>query len=135
MGKKKGGHARRAGKRRDEENERALLFREIGQEYGQITKMLGDRRVTVRCFDGKTRQCKVRGKMRKRVWVAVGDIVLVSLRDFQDDKGDVVHRYNTTEARNLVIYKELPDDTTVGVLATDASSKATDDCVFDFDAI
>ena len=34
-----------------------------------------------------------------------------------------------------MIYKELPDDTTVGVLAMDASSKATDDCVFDFDAI
>ena len=27
-----------------------------------------------------------RGKMRKKVWVSAGDIVLVGLREYQDDK-------------------------------------------------
>ena len=35
------------------------------------------------CFDGVKRMCHIRGKMRKRVWVCQGDIVLVGLRDYQ----------------------------------------------------
>ena len=35
------------------------------------------------CFDGQKRMCHIRGKMRKRVWVCQGDIVLVGLRDYQ----------------------------------------------------
>lgn len=28
--------------------------------------------------------------MRKRVWINSGDIILVSLRDYQDSKADVI---------------------------------------------
>lgn len=38
-----------------------------------------------------------------------GDIVLVGLRDFQDDKGDVILKYNADEARTLKAYGELPE--------------------------
>ena len=38
------------------------------------------------CFDGVTRLGHIRGKMRKKVWVSAGDIVLVGLREYQDDK-------------------------------------------------
>jgi len=34
---------------------------------------------------------------------------LISLRDFQDDKADVILKYNTEEARNLKAYGELPE--------------------------
>ncbi|KAF8819923.1 putative eukaryotic initiation factor-1A [Cardiosporidium cionae] len=54
--------------------------------------------------------CVCRGKMRKRVWVNSGDIVLVSLRDFQDGKGDVVAKYTADEARSLKAYGELPEN-------------------------
>ena len=50
------------------------------------------------------RMCHVCGKMRKRVWVMVGDIVLVSLRDFQDAKGDIILKYNSDEAKNLKVF-------------------------------
>lgn len=33
--------------------------------------------------------------MRKRVWVNAGDIILVSLRDYQDGKADVIAKYLT----------------------------------------
>ena len=46
--------------------------------------------------------------MRKKVWVAVGDIILVSLRDYQDAKADVILKYSADEARNLKTYGELP---------------------------
>lgn len=67
-------------------------------EYGQVLRMLGNGRLEAHCFDGVRRLCHIRGKMRKRVWVNAGDIVLISLREFQDNKGDVIakYRYNTS---------------------------------------
>merc|ERR1712169_163223 len=50
------------------------------------------------CFDGEKRLAHIRGKMRKKVWINQGDIVLLSLRDFQDDKADVIQKYSSDEA-------------------------------------
>jgi translation initiation factor 1A len=70
--------------------------------------MLGNARVDAFCFDGVSRLCQIRGQMRKRVWINVGDIVLVSLREYQDDKADIIHKYTPDEARSLKAYGELP---------------------------
>ena len=43
----------------------------------------------------------------------MGDIVLVSLRDFQDEKGDIIAKYNSDEAKNLKTYGELPENTKI----------------------
>ena len=48
--------------------------------------MLGNGRLEAFCFDGKTRLCHIRGKMRKRIWIGVGDFILLALREFQDRK-------------------------------------------------
>lgn len=45
---------------------RELLFKEEGQEYGQVLKLLGDCRVEVKCFDNMTRTCRIRGIMRRK---------------------------------------------------------------------
>lgn len=39
--------------------------------------------------------------MRKKVWINSGDIILVSLRDYQDQKADVILKYLNDEARTL----------------------------------
>merc|ERR1719378_200288 len=65
------------------------------------------------CFDGTTRLCHIRGKLRKKVWINQGDIILVGLRDFQDERGDVILKYNPDEARNLKTYGELPDTASI----------------------
>lgn len=51
--------------------------------------MLGNGRAECYCYDGVTRLGHIRGKMRKKVWVSAGDIVLVGKRDYQDDKASV----------------------------------------------
>jgi len=69
---------------------------------GVATQMLGNDRIRVKCQDGHVRLCRVRGKMKRRVWVRVGDIVLVSPWDFQSDKrGDIYWRYRRNEAEWL----------------------------------
>lgn len=45
--------------------------------------MLGQGRLEAQCMDGIKRLCHIRGKMRKKVWVNVGDIVLLGLREYQ----------------------------------------------------
>lgn len=39
-------------------------------------------------MDGVKRLCHIRGKMRKKVWVNVGDIVLLGLREYQVRSAD-----------------------------------------------
>ena len=74
-----------------------------GQLYARVTKMLGDARVLTTGTDGQERTCKIAGRMRKREWVRIGDLVLVSLREFEADgsRADVVFRYNEIEVRLL----------------------------------
>ncbi|GAA5873781.1 hypothetical protein JCM1840_002072 [Sporobolomyces johnsonii] len=105
----KGGKNRRRGKNENDGDKRELVFKEDGQEYAQVIKMLGNGRVEAMCFDGEKRLAHIRGKMRKKVWINQGDIVLLSLRDFQDDKADVIQKYSADEARNLKAYGELPE--------------------------
>ena len=80
---------------------RELLIREEGQEYAQILRLLGNGRVEANCFDGVKRIATIRGKLRNRVWMNAGDIIMVSLREFGDDKGDVIHKFYPEEATEL----------------------------------
>ena len=63
----KGGKNRRRGKNENENEKRELIFKEEGQEYAQVTKMLGNGRLEAICFDGVKRLCHIRGKLRKKV--------------------------------------------------------------------
>jgi len=65
--------------------------------------MLGDGRASLQCYDGITRTGLIRGTMRRRVWINAGDIVLIGLREFQEDKADIIHKYSTDEARQLQV--------------------------------
>lgn len=46
----------------------------------QVLRMLGNGRLEAMCMDNTKRLCHIRGKMRKRVWINAGDIILVGLR-------------------------------------------------------
>ena len=106
--KGKGGKNRRRGKN-ESDQKRELVFKEDGQEYGQVIRMLGNGRLEAHCFDGTKRLCHIRGKIRKRIWINVDDIILLGLRDYQDDKADVIMKYMPDEVRALKSYGELPE--------------------------
>ncbi|KAI8997604.1 eukaryotic translation initiation factor 1A, Y-chromosomal [Pilobolus umbonatus] len=131
--KGKGGKSRRRGKNDTENDKRELVFKEEGQEYAQVLKMLGNGRVEAQCFDGVKRLALIRGKLRKKVWINQGDIVLLSLRDFQDEKADVIQRYNPDEARQLKSYGELPDNAKINETDNNFGGEEDDDVEFDFD--
>eukprot|EP00039_Didymoeca_costata_P032549 m.38302 g.38302 ORF g.38302 m.38302 type:complete len:144 (+) comp9416_c0_seq2:95-526(+) len=127
--KGKGGKNRRRGKNENETDKRELIFKEDGQEYAQVAKMLGNGRLEALCFDGVKRLCHIRGKLRKKVWINQGDIILVGLRDYQDAKADVILKYNADEARNLKNYGELPESAKINESNTFGDRPEDDDDV------
>ena len=101
------------GKRKviNEENLENMLYPSKNDVLGVAIKMLGFDRIMVKCQDGKERLCRVRGKLKRRVWIRDGDIVLVSPWDFQSDtRGDIFWRYrkNQTEQLRLKGYLTMP---------------------------
>ncbi|MEM2123344.1 MAG: translation initiation factor eIF-1A [Candidatus Bathyarchaeia archaeon] len=85
-----------------EEELREMVFPGEGQVLGVVTQMLGFDRLMVRCEDGYSRVCRIRGKMKRRVWIKVGDTVLVEPWDFQSEsRGDIVWRYTESQAETL----------------------------------
>ncbi len=73
-----------------------------GEMYGRVVKLLGNLNMLVYCQDNYVRICKVRGSMRKRCFVNLGDLVIISLREYvtaddeEERKGDIVYKYDPT---------------------------------------
>jgi translation initiation factor 1A len=79
-----------------------LVVPSANDVLGVAIKLLGFDRVRVKCQDGNERLCRIRGKMKRRVWIREGDVVLVSPWDFQSDKrGDIIWRYIRAQAETL----------------------------------
>ena len=86
---------------------------EDSQEYGQIINAKGNGRFELKCCDGgKVRLGIVCGKMRKRVWVNRGDLVLFCKWEGMSDdtKCSIIHKYSEDEARRLLKEGDLPDN-------------------------
>lgn len=80
-----------------EEIERLRMPR-TGEVLGVVEQMFGFDRLRVRCKDGHVRTCRIRGKIRKRLWVRERDVVIVSPWPVQgDEKADIMYRYTRTQ--------------------------------------
>lgn len=65
---------------------------------GVLEQRLGSSRTYVKCFDGKTRNCRIPGRLKRKLWVREGDIVLVEPWEFGgDEKGDIVFKYRPNQ--------------------------------------
>jgi len=73
-----------------------------GEVMGVIETMLGADRFRANCFDGNVRICRIPGRLRKRVWMRPGDLILVKPWVVQSDiRADVIYRYTGTQANWL----------------------------------
>ncbi len=79
-----------------------LVLPQQGELLGRVLKMSGGDHLIVKCTDGKVRMCRIRGKMKRKMWVRENDVVLVAPWDFQDGKADIVWRYIGAHAEWLV---------------------------------
>ena len=68
------------------------------QSLGMVDQRLGASRMRVKCLDGKTRICRIPGRLKRKLWVREGDLVLVEPWELGgDEKGDVIFKYRPSQ--------------------------------------
>ncbi|MEE9236415.1 MAG: translation initiation factor eIF-1A [Thermoplasmata archaeon] len=72
-----------------------------GEIFGIADQLLGASHIKVVCADGKSRMTRIPGKLRRRMWIREGDLVIIKPWSFQDEKADVVYRYTKTQSTYL----------------------------------
>ena len=123
-----GGKNRRKGKGASDKP-KELVYRGIDEQYAQIIKSLGNGFMDVMCFTPSgnvSKRAHIRGNMRKRAWMAPGDIVLVSVRDYQERTCDILLKYTSDEAKVLRNRGELPANTDINKTDTVAENDVVD---------
>lgn len=85
-----------------------LPKKDTGEIFGIAEQLLGASRIKVMCADGKSRMGRIPGKIKKRMWIREGDLLIVKPWNFQDDKADIIYRYTKTQASSLKRKNLLP---------------------------
>lgn len=97
-------------KKKEEEEIKQQIQEEItrirlprGREViGILDQRLGGSRNKVRCLDGKVRICRIPGRLKRRLWVREGDILIAEPWEFSgDDKGDIIYKYTNAQVAHL----------------------------------
>jgi len=88
-------------KKRQEQIQREITRVRLPREnqvFGIVDQRLGASRMRVRCLDGKTRICRIPGRLKRRLWVREGDLLLIKKWEFEGDtKGDVIFKYRPSQ--------------------------------------
>jgi|TARA_B100000315_G_C14534963_1_gene567996 translation initiation factor 1A len=73
-----------------------------GEEImGIIEQRLGGNKMMVNCFDGKNRNCRVPGRLRRKLWLRPGDVVIIEPWELNKEKGDVIFKYTKNQVNWL----------------------------------
>ena len=110
MPRNKGKRVSTRGRASSDEKRTTSPVKEDDQEYMKVTKTLGNCKMELEDQSGNIFLGTIRGTMRKRVYVKVGDLVIVSVREFQTSKVDIIHRCGYSEISYLVRKQEIESD-------------------------
>ena len=72
-----------------------------GELLGRVIKLVGGDNIIVKCTDGVVRTCRIRGKIKRRMWIRDNDLVLVAPWDFKSDRADIIWRYIAAHAEKM----------------------------------
>ena len=73
-------------------------------------RLMGGSRIHLICEDGQARLGRIPGKMKRRARVRAGDLCIIRPWDIQNEKADVIYRYNRTQAITLSKRRLIPED-------------------------
>ena len=94
------------------EKNREIFAPDNDQQYAVVRVMLGNGRLKALCENGNEVAARIRGSMRKyksKVIIAPGDLIILSMREYEEDKADVVHKFSHEEVTELMYRGCLPD--------------------------
>ena len=99
-----------------------LPRRNRGEVFGIASQLLGAARIRVMCEDNVSRMGRITGKMKKKMWIREGDLLIVRPWGFQEGKADILFRYSRTQSQYLARRNLLP--TSMNLFSTPESSAA-----------
>jgi len=85
-----------------------LPRRPRGEVFGIASQLLGAARIRVMCEDSISRMGRITGKMKKKMWIREGDLLILRPWGFQEGKADILFRYSRTQAQYLARRNLLP---------------------------
>lgn len=100
--KRRGAYKNKKKKRRSDAPQPEVVIRvrlpRENQVIGICERRLGGSRMKVICLDGKTRVCRIPGRLKRLLWVREGDTLLIQPWEYDaDEKGDVIYKYRTLQ--------------------------------------
>ncbi len=75
-----------------------------GEIVGRVVQRLGGNRMDIKCTDGKSRNCRVPGRLKRKLWLREGDYVIITPWADDDEKGDIIFQYNKNAEHQLKKY-------------------------------
>ncbi len=73
-----------------------------GEEImGIVEQRLGGNKMMINCLDGKPRNCRVPGRLRRKLWLRPNDIVIIQPWELDKDKGDIIFKYRPNQVEWL----------------------------------
>jgi translation initiation factor 1A len=78
-----------------------MVMPQSGELFGRVIKLVGGDNIIVKSSDGRVRTCRIRGKIKRKMWIRDNDLVLIAPWDFQSDKADIIWRYISAHADKL----------------------------------
>ena len=68
---------------------------------GIIEQRLGGNKMMVLCSDGKSRNCRIPGRLKRKLWIRENDTILVEPWELDNTKGDIIFKYKPTQIEFL----------------------------------
>lgn len=84
-----------------QENQSRIRLPKKGEILGIVMQRLGGNRMEIKASDGKTRNCRVPGRFKRKFWLRNGDTVLIVPWEYDNSKGDIIFQYNKNAAHQL----------------------------------
>jgi len=72
------------------------------QVLGIVEQRVGGSRMLVRCFDSKVRNCRIPGRLKRKLWIRENDVVIVEPWEYiPETKGDIIFKYRPNQVEWL----------------------------------
>ena len=133
MKNKGGNQTKKRGRKNTQRKTYSLddLIKGPGEEYAYVQDKFGDARFRVICNDKVCRLGIVRGKIRNSCRMEKGSLALVSIREFEDTKCDILYQYLPDDIDKLIKHNFVSESfVKTGKLASSTDQSTYDDIKF-----
>jgi len=88
-------------KNQEEQKVTRVRLPRLPEILGIIEQRLGGNKMMVNCLDGKNRNCRVPGRLRRKLWLRPNDVVIIQPWELDNTKGDVLFKYRPNQVEWL----------------------------------